>query len=213
LHLLAGFERATTGEILVNGRPVNGAGADRGVVFQEYCLFPWLSVQRNVEFGLRIRGIPREERAELANRMILRVGLDGFQTALPYQLSGGMKQRCALARCFANNPEVLLLDEPLGAVDALTREELQDEIQRIWWADGEERKCVVNITHSIDEAVYLSDRVVVMSPRPGRVRAIVDVGLPRPRMEHMRVTVGFQELVERIKGTLRERTDVPISSR
>ncbi|SLN65431.1 ABC transporter ATP-binding protein [Oceanibacterium hippocampi] len=204
LYMIAGFHTPSAGEVLVSGQPVTSPGADRGMMFQEYCLFPWLTVQGNVEFGLRIKGIAKSERHEIANSHIRRVGLDGFQNRYPHQLSGGMKQRCALARCFANDANILLLDEPLGAVDAMTREELQDEIQDIWWDDdNRRRKTVVNVTHSIDESVYLSDRIIVMSPRPGRVREIIEIPFERPRRPELRFEPEYQRFVAYVHDLLK----------
>src|SRR5262249_13995704 len=148
-------------------------GADRGVVFQDYALFPWKTVLENITFGLEIRGLPREQRLAVAREHIAFVGLAGFEDRYPHELSGGMRQRCALARCVANNPGVLLRDEPLAAIDALTRQSLQEEILRITSPPGgSARKTVLYVTHSIEEAVFLSDRIVLMTPRPGRVLKI-----------------------------------------
>ena len=178
LNLVAGFLRPSTGEILVNGRSITGPGADRGVVFQEYELFPWLTVAGNVEFGLRLQGAPAEERRRTVARYLDLVGLAAHAAKYPVQLSGGMKQRVAIARALANNPAIILMDEPFGALDAQTREVLQDELGRI---QRVEHKTVLFVTHSIREAVYLADRVVVMTSAPGRIKQIVAIKLPDVR--------------------------------
>ncbi|HEU5149369.1 MAG TPA: ABC transporter ATP-binding protein [Iamia sp.] len=166
LHLLAGFQAPTEGVLEVGGVPVDGPSPARGVVFQQPNLYPWLTVRGNVGFGLRMRRVPRARRREEVDRWLGVVGLDGFGDHRPYELSGGMQQRCQIARVLANDPALILMDEPFGALDALTRERMQLELLRIW---GEEHRTVVFITHSVDEAVLLGTRVLVMSPRPGRI--------------------------------------------
>ncbi|GAA2908363.1 ABC transporter ATP-binding protein [Streptosporangium fragile] len=188
LSMAAGLVGPTAGEVLVDDAPVTGPGPDRGVIFQQYALFPWLTVRKNVEFGLRLAAIPAEERRRRAERAIELVGLADFADALPRTLSGGMKQRCAIARAYAVNPQVLLMDEPFGALDALTRVQLQDQLLHTW---SQERRTVMFITHDVDEAVYLARRVVVMAARPGRIQTIVDVDLPYPRTEEMRLSPEF----------------------
>jgi ABC-type nitrate/sulfonate/bicarbonate transport system ATPase subunit len=178
LNLVAGFLPPTSGSVRVNGRPVTGPGPDRGVVFQEYVLFPWLTVAGNVEFGPRLARRPAGERREVVARYLDLVGLRAHAEKVPVQLSGGMKQRVAIARALANNPAVILMDEPFGALDAQTREVLQDELSRI---QRVEHKTVLFVTHSIREAVYLADRVVVMTSAPGRIREIVPIKLPEVR--------------------------------
>ena len=178
LRIVAGLDRPTGGEITVSGARVTGPGADRGMVFQEYALLPWKTTQANIEFGLRLKKIAREERVRIARRFIDLVGLTGFENKYPHQLSGGMRQRAAVARVLANNPTVLLMDEPFAAVDAMTRQRLQEELTTITTA---ERTTVLFVTHSIDEAVFLSDRVVALSGRPGRIVADLEIELPRPR--------------------------------
>jgi NitT/TauT family transport system ATP-binding protein len=178
LHILAGLRRSTGGSISVGGKVVTKPGADRGMVFQDYALFPWKTAAENVEFGLKIQGIPPRERAETVDQYLRMVGLDGFQRKYPRELSGGMQQRVALARALANKPAVLLMDEPFASVDALTRTNLQELLMRVWEA---EPRTVVFVTHAVDEAVFLSSRVVVLSPRPARVERIVTIDLPRPR--------------------------------
>ncbi len=178
LRLMAGFETPTTGEISMQGRPVIGPGPDRGMVFQDYGLFPWLSVRGNIAFGPRARGLPTAEVAERVGRFVSMVGLDRFADAYPHQLSGGMKQRVAIARVLANDAALALMDEPFGALDAMSRERLQDELLQLWAATG---LTVVFVTHSIEEALVLADRVVLMSHGPGRIVDEIGVDLPRPR--------------------------------
>jgi NitT/TauT family transport system ATP-binding protein len=178
LNIVAGFLRPSAGEVLVGGRPVTGPGADRGVVFQEYVLFPWLTVAGNVEFGLQLKGTPAAQRRAIVARYLELVGLSPHAEKFPVQLSGGMKQRVAIARALANNPEIILMDEPFGALDAQTREVLQDELGRI---QRVEHKTVLFVTHSIREAVYLADRIVVMTSAPGRIKQIFTVKLPEIR--------------------------------
>ncbi|MEU2264438.1 ABC transporter ATP-binding protein [Streptomyces sp. NPDC019645] len=174
LELLGGLTQPTGGRILLDGEPVTGPGLDRGIVFQQYALLPWRTAQGNVEFGLEATGVPRRQRAALARDFLDLVGLTGFEDRHPHELSGGMRQRVAIARSLAYDPDVLLMDEPFAALDAQTRESLQDELLRIWQRTG---KTVVFITHGIDEAVYLGQRVAVMTSRPGRIKQIVPVAL------------------------------------
>ncbi|MEQ8347333.1 MAG: ABC transporter ATP-binding protein [Sneathiellaceae bacterium] len=208
LNLIAGFEQPTDGRVEVDGRRIERPGADRGVVFQNYALFPWLSVAQNIAFGPRSIGCtPREVRERVA-RCISLVKLDGFDAKYPHELSGGMSQRCALARCIANDPDVMLMDEPLAALDAFTRETLQDELLRIWSEASHQRsKTVVYVTHAIDEALFLSDRVVVMQPRPGRVLDIVDVPFARPRAGEMRLQPDFHALQAKVWRLLNQKTE------
>ncbi|MSP67028.1 MAG: ABC transporter ATP-binding protein [Alphaproteobacteria bacterium] len=204
LHILAGFEAATAGRVVLDGRPISGPGADRGMVFQDYALFPWKTLIENVTFGLELRGMTRDERERIARDYIALVGLTGFENRFPHQLSGGMRQRCALARSVANSPEVLLMDEPLAAIDALTRNQLQEEILKVCAArDGVPRKTVVYVTHSIDEAVFLSDRIVVMTPRPGRILQVLEVPFGYPRTDATRLDSRFSPLVAEIWQTLK----------
>ncbi|HKU11323.1 MAG TPA: ABC transporter ATP-binding protein [Sinomonas sp.] len=175
LDLLAGLTRPTSGQVLVNGKPVTGPGPDRAVVFQQYALFPWRTASQNVSIGLEGTGLSKRERAEKASQHLELVGLAGAEDRYPHELSGGMKQRVAIARSLAYEPEILLMDEPFAALDAQTREQLQGELLRIWRATG---KTIVFITHGIEEAVYLGQRVAVLSSRPGRLKAIVDIHLP-----------------------------------
>jgi len=195
LNILAGLETPSGGRALVDGRPVDGPGPERGVIFQQYALFPWLTVRENVEFGLRSAGVPKKERRERAAHFIRLVGLEQFADALPKTLSGGMKQRCAIARAYAVNPSILLMDEPFGALDALTRVRLQEQLLQTWSSD---RRTVMFITHDVDEAVFLANRVIVMAARPGRIHEVVDVDLPYPRTEEVRLSPEFAELRNRV---------------
>ena len=178
LRIIAGFEQPTTGEVLVDGRRIAGPGSDRGMVFQDYALFPWMTVSQNVSFGPRQRQLPREEIAKTADEFVRMVGLERFADRYPNQLSGGMKQRVAIARVLANNASILLMDEPFGALDALTREQLQNELLQIWKRTG---VTTIFVTHSVEEAVLLADRVLVMSAGPGRIDSDFRIDLPRPR--------------------------------
>jgi NitT/TauT family transport system ATP-binding protein len=178
LNIVAGFLAPTTGRVLVDGRPVTAPGADRGVVFQEYVLFPWLTVAGNVEFGLKLKGVAASDRERTVARYLDMVGLAAHAAKFPVQLSGGMKQRVAIARALANEPAIILMDEPFGALDAQTREVLQEELSRI---QRLEHKTVVFVTHSIREAVYLADRVVVMTSAPGRIKQVFEIKLPDVR--------------------------------
>jgi len=179
LNLVAGFLKPTKGDILIGGQAVTGKGLDRGIVFQDFAqLFPWRTAQRNVEFGLEMKGVPKEERAEIAQRFLRLVNLDKFTRAYPHELSGGMQQRVAIARALAYNPTVLLMDEPFAALDALTREEMQRLLVDVW---RETKKTVVYVTHNVAEAVYLGDRIVILTPHPGTVKAQVRIPTPRPR--------------------------------
>ena len=179
LRMIDGLEPVSHGHILIDGRMVAGTSPRVGFVFQEYTLFPWRTVQKNVEFGLEIKGRPPAERREIADRYIDMVGLERFKDAYPHQLSGGMKQRTAIARTLAVGPEILLMDEPFGALDAQTRNILQGQLLEIW---QKEKVNIVFVTHSVDEAVFLADRVAIMTARPGRIKEIVDIDIPRPRV-------------------------------
>lgn len=186
LSLFAGFNAPSAGTALFDGRVIDGPAPERGVMFQDYALFPWRTVLGNIEFGPLARGVPRGERHAAARRYIELVGLEGFENRYPHELSGGMRQRCALARMLANEPRVWLMDEPLAAVDLQTRNILQDELLRLWGDDhaAAARPAVLFVTHGIDEAVYLCDRVIVLGRRPGQIKAVVDIDLPRPRAAH-----------------------------
>lgn len=178
LNIVAGFERPTRGTVLVDGKSVDGPHPSRTMVFQEFALFPWLSVRGNIAFGLEMKGVEKAARRERVDHYLELVGLARFADSYPSELSGGMKQRVAIARALAVQPEMLLMDEPFGALDAYTREIMQEELLRIW---EQERKTVLFVTHSVEEAVILSDTIVVMAGRPGTVRSVIKVNLPRPR--------------------------------
>jgi NitT/TauT family transport system ATP-binding protein len=178
LRIIAGLDTQTSGDIVLDGKKISGPGSDRGMVFQEFALFPWRSVRKNIEFGMELRKIPVEDRKKVSQRLIDLVGLDGFEDSHPHELSGGMKQRVGIARALANEPEILLMDEPFGALDAQTRNLMQKELLRIW---SETKKTVIFITHSVDEAVFLADRIVVMSERPSNISQIYDISWARPR--------------------------------
>jgi len=178
LRIIAGLDKASSGEVRVDGSLITGPGQKVGMVFQEYSLFPWRSVLSNVAFGLQMRGIPKEERQEIARKYISLVGLSQFELSYPYELSGGMRQRVAIARALATDPDLLLMDEPFGALDAQTRNHMQCELLDIWET---KKKTILFVTHSCDEAVFLSDRVVVLSPRPGVIREIINIPISRPR--------------------------------
>jgi len=201
LRIVAGLDHPSSGEVLLDGRRIEGPGADRGMVFQSYTLFPWLTVRDNVCFGLRERGLPRAQQIEIAQGFIRKVGLVGFENHYPRQLSGGMQQRTAIARALANGPRMLLMDEPFGALDHQTRELMQELLLGIWEA---ERKTVLFVTHDIDEAVFMGSRVVVMSARPGRIKLDRTVALPHPRHYSVKTTPAFvalkAELTEQVRA-------------
>jgi NitT/TauT family transport system ATP-binding protein len=202
LKIIAGLVPADRGRVRVGDRVVAGPGRECSVVFQDFALLPWTSVQRNVEFGLLLRGMDGRERAARARAAIAKVGLGGFESAYPAQLSGGMQQRVGLARALAVSPRVLLMDEPFASIDEQTRRVFQDDLLRLW---SEERKTVVLVTHSMEEAIYLSDRVVVLSPRPGRIHQTLEVPLPRPRESaDVRATAEFARLVDGLWKVLRK---------
>lgn len=178
LDMIAGLAKPSSGEIFIDGKLIKGPALDRGIVMQGYALFPWRTVRKNVEFGLEIKNVPKQDRGKISQKYIEMVGLKNFADRYPHELSGGMKQRVAIARALAYDPEVLLMDEPFAAVDAQTRETLQEELLRIW---EQTKKTIVFVTHGIDEAVFLADRVAVMSSHPGTIKDIVTINLPRPR--------------------------------
>ena len=178
LRIIAGLEEPSSGEILIEGQPIKGPGPERGMVFQEYSLFPWRTVLDNVAFGLELKGISKDERHEKARQYLKMVELERFEERYPHELSGGMKQRVAIARALVNDPIAILMDEPFGALDAQTRNIMQSELLRIW---EEEKKTVIFVTHSVDEAIYLADRIVIMSARPGKIKDVIKIELPRPR--------------------------------
>jgi len=201
IRIIAGLLTADRGEVLVNSQVVNSPGRDRCMVFQQFGLLPWRTVMSNVEFGLEIDGVPRDERRALAEKYLELVGLKGFENYYPHQISGGMQQRVGIARALSKKPEILLMDEPFGAVDAQTREQLQEELLKIW---AQTENTVVFVTHSIDEAIYLSDRVVVMQARPGRIKEEVTIDLPRPRWEgDIKADPRFAQLRAHLRDSLR----------
>ena len=200
LRIVAGLDRPSAGRILLDGREVKGPGADRGMVFQSYTLFPWLDVSRNIAYGLREKGVPAAERDRIVASYIDKVGLKGFENHFPKQLSGGMQQRTAIARALANDPEILLLDEPFGALDNQTRALMQELLLGIW---ERERKTVLFVTHDIEEAIFLASRVVVMTARPGRIKADLAVDLPHPRHYRMKTTPEFSDLKARLTEEIR----------
>ena len=192
LNIIAGLHEATSGEVIVDGVKVEGTGVDRGVVFQQYALFPWLTVKKNVMFGLNLKNnLTNEQREEIAMKYIKMVGLEKFVDAYPKELSGGMKQRVAIARAYAVNPSLLLMDEPFGALDAQTRTQLQTELLKTW---EEEKKTCFFITHDVEEAILLATKVIVMSARPGRIKEIIDIDIPYPRDQESKMLPRFTEL-------------------
>lgn len=210
LSIVAGLEDATGGQITVGDSLVSGPGPDRVLLFQDAALFPWLDVQRNVEFGLRQRGIGAKERADIAKRLLAMVHLNGFERSSVHQLSGGMRQRAAIARALAINPSVLLMDEPFGALDALTRDRMHHELEQIWRSTG---KTVLFVTHNVREALALGDRVLVFSPRPGRIVAEYKVDLPRPRaLEDHDLADMAAEIVKVLHNTEDAPAETPVPS-
>ena len=213
LRIVAGLETKSGGSVTVSGVEVEGAGSNRGVVFQEFALFPWRTVRRNIEFGLEVKKVTPHEREAVSSRFIDLVNLEGFENVHPHQLSGGMKQRVGIARALANDPAVLLMDEPFGALDAQTRNLMQKELLRIWSAT---KKTILFVTHSVDEAVFLADRIVVMTARPGKVKRIIPVALPRPRERTSSEFISIRgEVLEELdaefaKTVMREMTDAPV---
>lgn len=200
LRMVAGLDQPSSGTITLDGRVVSGPGADRGMVFQSYTLFPWLTVEQNVCFGLREKGMPLPEQRTLAQQFLHKVGLRGFENHFPKQLSGGMQQRTALARALANQPRILLMDEPFGALDHQTRELMQELLLGIWEA---ERKTVLFVTHDIDEAIFMGNRAVVMSARPGRIKCDLPVNLPHPRHYSVKTTSEFAQLKAQLTEEIR----------
>jgi NitT/TauT family transport system ATP-binding protein len=200
LRIVAGLDRATSGRVLLDGEAVTGPGADRGMVFQSYTLFPWLTIADNIAFGLRERGEPEARRRAIAHEWCARVGLAGFEQHYPKQLSGGMQQRTAIARVLANDPKIMLLDEPFGALDNQTRALMQEMLLGIW---EREKKTVLFVTHDIEESIFLASRVVVMSARPGRIKADVAIDLPYPRHYTLKTAPEFSALKARLTEEIR----------
>jgi ABC-type nitrate/sulfonate/bicarbonate transport system ATPase subunit len=203
LRIVAGLDTPSAGRVLLDGEPVVGPGADRGMVFQSYTLFPWLTVRENICFGLREKGMPAAEQAEIAARFIAEVGLSGFEGHYPKQLSGGMQQRVALARALANDPKILLLDEPFGALDNQTRALMQELLLSIWELH---KKTVLFVTHDIDEAIFMANRCVVFSARPGRIKNELAIDLPYPRHYTVKTTPRFSELKAVVTEDIRAET-------
>jgi len=203
LRIVAGLDTPTVGQVLLDGQDVTGPGADRGMVFQSYTLFPWLTVRENICFGLREKGMPAAEQAEIANRFIAEVGLTGFESHFPKQLSGGMQQRVALARALANDPKILLLDEPFGALDNQTRALMQELLLSIWELH---KKTVLFVTHDIDEAIFMANRCAVFSARPGRIKNELQIDLPYPRHYTVKTAPRFSELKAQVTEDIRVET-------
>lgn len=201
LRIVAGLESPTSGRVLLDGREISGPGRDRGMVFQSYTLFPWLTVQDNIEFGLEVAGRPKQERADIARHYIEKVGLAGFENFYPRDLSGGMKQRVAIARALANDPEVLLMDEPFGALDAQTRMVMQELLLKVW---DESHKTILFVTHDVEEAVFIGDTIYVMTARPGRVKARITVPLPPERTFDLKLTEDFLRIKNQVLELIRE---------
>ena len=200
LRIVAGLDHPTSGRVLLDGRPVEGPGADRGMVFQSYTLFPWLTIEQNIRFGLRERGMGLAEQKDRSDYFISTVGLRGFVQHFPKQLSGGMQQRTAIARALANDPKILLMDEPFGALDNQTRVLMQELLLGIWEA---ERKTVMFVTHDIDEAIFMANRVAVFSARPGRIKSEIAVNLPHPRHYTIKTSPEFMDLKARLTEEIR----------
>ena len=200
LRIVAGLDFPSSGQVLLDGKEVTGPGADRGMVFQSYTLFPWLTVAQNIRFGLREKGVSEALQKERSDYFIAKVGLRGFEQHYPKQLSGGMQQRTAIARALANDPKILLMDEPFGALDNQTRVLMQELLLGIWEA---ERKTVMFVTHDIDEAIFMANRVAVFSARPGRIKADIPVNLPHPRHYTVKTTPEFMELKARLTEEIR----------
>lgn len=197
LNIIAGLLEPTSGQVLCDGEPVNGVGRDRGVVFQQYALFPWLTVEKNIRFALEMRGVKGAEADQEVSKYLKMVDLEKFADHYPKELSGGMKQRVAIARAYAANPKILLMDEPFGALDAQTRAQLQTELLETW---QKEKKTCFFITHDVDEAIILGQRCVIMSARPGRIKRIVDIDIPYPRTQETRMSPEFNRLKNEIWG-------------
>ena len=203
LRIVAGLDFPTTGQVLLDGQVVEGPGADRGMVFQSYTLFPWLTVEQNIRFGLREKGVSEAVQKERSEYFIAKVGLRGFEQHFPKQLSGGMQQRTAIARALANDPKILLMDEPFGALDNQTRVLMQELLLGIWES---ERKTVLFVTHDIDESIFMANRVAVFSARPGRIKSDIAVNLPHPRHYTIKTSPEFMELKARLTEEIRAET-------
>lgn len=201
LRIVAGLEESNSGQVLLDGKEINGPGPDRGMVFQSYTLFPWLNVKDNITFGLKLKGISQKERDDLARHYLQLIGLEGFEKHYPIQLSGGMKQRVAIARALANDPKILLMDEPFGALDAQTRTIMQEVLLKAW---EETKKTILFITHDVDESIFLADSVYVMTARPGRLKKKIPISLARPREYSMKSTLEFGHYKDELLSLIRE---------
>jgi len=201
LRIVAGLEEATSGQVLLDGQEIHGPGPDRGMVFQTYTLFPWLSVKDNITFGLKLKGVSQKERDDISRHYLQLIGLEGFENHFPIQLSGGMKQRVAIARALANDPKILLMDEPFGALDAQTRNIMQEVLLKAW---EESKKTILFITHDVDESIFLADSVYVMTARPGRLKKKIPIALERPRDFSVKATVQFSEYKEELLSLIRD---------
>lgn len=203
LRIIAGLEVPTSGQVLLDGKEIKEPGPDRGMVFQAYTLYPWLTVEENISFGLKLKGIPAANYRETAQHYIELIGLKGFEKHYPIQLSGGMQQRVAIARALANDPEIMLMDEPFGALDAQTRTIMQEILMKAW---EDSHKTILFVTHDVEEAVFLADTVYVMTARPGRLKKVTPITLPRPRDYSIKSTPEFLEIKAELLGLIREET-------
>lgn len=201
LRVVAGLEEPSSGHVYLDGKEIKGPGPDRGMVFQSYTLYPWLTVEENIAFGLQLKGISKREQQEVAQHYLELIGLKGFEKHYPIQLSGGMKQRVAIARALANDPEILLMDEPFGALDAQTRTIMQEILLKVW---EESKKTILFITHDVEESIFLGDSIYVMTARPGRLKKNIKVPLPRPRDYHNKNSSEFLELKQELLELIRE---------
>ncbi len=201
LRIVAGLEESNSGQVLLDGKEINGPGPDRGMVFQSYTLFPWLNVKDNITFGLKLKGVSQKDRDDLARHYLQLIGLEGFEKHYPIQLSGGMKQRVAIARALANDPKILLMDEPFGALDAQTRTIMQEVLLKAW---EDTKKTILFITHDVDESIFLADSVYVMTARPGRLKKKIPITLARPREYSMKSTPEFGNYKEELLSLIRE---------
>ena len=212
LRVIAGLESVDRGSVFVDSKKVDGPDPDRGLLFQDYALFPWKTVEDNIEFGLKVKGIGKNDRKKISEEFIELVNLRGFENKYPHELSGGMKQRCALARLLANNPKILLMDEPLAAIDAQTRKILQEEVLEIWEKEKKSgrEKTIIWVTHSIEEAVYLSDRVLIMSRRPATIKESVDINIKRPRTDETESDPVFAKLCAQLWSSMKKEAETAI---
>jgi NitT/TauT family transport system ATP-binding protein len=201
LRVVAGLEEPSSGHVYLDGKEIKGPGPDRGMVFQSYTLYPWLTVEENIAFGLQLKGISKREQKEVAQHYLELIGLKGFEKHYPIQLSGGMKQRVAIARALANDPEILLMDEPFGALDAQTRAIMQEILLKVW---EESKKTILFITHDVEESIFLGDSIYVMTARPGRLKKQIKVPLPRPRDYHVKNSPEFAALKQELLELIRE---------